>query len=123
MLGHSTTSLAHTRTKTPSPHLYIPTHSDWQASIFTTAGAGGEARIFFLQLHCDSSYPKAAPTLRFTSKVSMDAVDAAGRVVAAKVPYLAAWNQSKTMYGALTEVKALLMRANARMQPPDGTNY
>lgn len=53
----------------------------------------------------------------------MDCVDAAGRVVPAKVPYLAAWNQSKTMLSALQEIKVLLMRANARLQPPDGTNF
>lgn len=80
-------------------------------------------RIFFLQLHCDANYPKAAPTIKFTSKVCMDCVDAAGRVSAAKVPYLASWNASKTMLGALSEVKGLLVRANARLQPAEGEHY
>jgi len=52
----------------------------WNASIFTTAGRGGEPRIFFVALQCDDSYPKSAPTIRFTSKVALDCVDATGRV-------------------------------------------
>ena len=44
------------------------------------------------------------------------------QVVAAKVPYLSSWNGSKTMLGALTELKALISRAS-RAQPPDGANY
>ena len=54
--------------------------ADWQASIFTSAGAGGEPRIFFLQLHCDKDYPKTAPTIRFTSRINLECVDASGRV-------------------------------------------
>lgn len=54
--------------------------SDWQASLFTTAGRGGEPRLFFVTLHCDKDYPKAAPAIRFTSKVALECVDASGKV-------------------------------------------
>jgi ubiquitin-conjugating enzyme E2 variant len=95
--------------------------SDWSASIFAQAG-GGEPRMWFLQLHADADYPNKAPTVRFTSKVNMDCVDAKGNVVIAKVPYLASWNPKKTLLGAVQDIKGLLMRA-PRSQPPDGVNY
>ena len=52
----------------------------------------------------------------------MDAVDARGNVMPSKVPYLSAWNSTKTLHGALTEVQKLIAKA-PRAQPADGTNY
>jgi ubiquitin-conjugating enzyme E2 variant len=94
---------------------------DWQASIFFGAG-GGEARLWSINIHAGDKYPSVAPEFKFTSKISLDCVDARGNVSSAKVPYLASWNPSKTMLGALQEIKALMARA-PRAQPPEGTNY
>ena len=44
------------------------------------------------------------------------------QVVAAKVPYLASWNPSKTLLGACNELKGLIARAS-RQQPPDGAQF
>jgi hypothetical protein len=44
------------------------------------------------------------------------------QVIAAKVPYLASWNSSKTLHGTLQEIKGLIARA-PRAQPADGTTY
>ncbi len=44
------------------------------------------------------------------------------QVIASRVPYLASWNPSKTMMGALNEIKAVIMRA-PRAQPADGTTF
>lgn len=52
---------------------------DWQATIFQAAG-GGEPRLWFLTLHAPERYPAVAPTIKFTSKVAMDCVDARGNV-------------------------------------------
>ncbi len=98
------------------------TMTDWQASIFVAAGGAGEVRMWTLKLHCCANYPKAAPTIAFTSKIVMDGVDAKGNLAAAKVPYLATWNATKTMHGALTDIKGLISRAS-RSQPPEGQNY
>jgi hypothetical protein len=43
-------------------------------------------------------------------------------VTASKIPYLSSWNSTKTMYGALIEVRNLLAKA-PRNQPADGTNF
>lgn len=53
--------------------------SDWQASIFTHAG-GGEARLWSLKLHCGADYPRVPPSISFTSRITMDGVDARGNV-------------------------------------------
>ena len=98
------------------------TMSDWQASIFVAAGGAGEVRMWTLKLHCCANYPKVAPAIAFTSKIVMDGVDAKGALAAAKVPYLASWNPSKTMHGALSEIKGLISKA-PRAQPPEGQNY
>ena len=98
------------------------TMTDWQASIFVAAGGVGEVRMWTLKLHCDASYPKTAPAIAFTSKIVMDGVDAKGNLAAAKVPYLASWNTSKTMHGALMDIKGLILKAS-RSQPPEGANY
>jgi len=47
---------------------------------------------------------------------------AALQVLPAKVPYLSGWTASKTMAGALNEIKGLIGRAS-RAQPADGTTY
>ncbi len=44
------------------------------------------------------------------------------QVLPARVPYLASWDASKTMHGALTEIKNMLNRGQ-RVQPPDGSQY
>jgi ubiquitin-protein ligase len=44
------------------------------------------------------------------------------QVTASKIPYLSSWNSTKTMYGALIEVRNLLAKA-PRNQPADGTNF
>lgn len=93
----------------------------WNASIFGTLG-GGEARLVSLVLVAGPDYPRAPPSLRFTSRVSMECVDARGAVLPAKVPYLASWHAGKSMLGALQEIKALMARA-PRTQPPEGATY
>lgn len=40
----------------------------------------GEPRIWFLTITADKDYPTKAPTLKFTSKIIMDCVDARGNV-------------------------------------------
>jgi ubiquitin-conjugating enzyme E2 variant len=95
--------------------------TDWQASIFASAG-GGEPRLWLLSLRAGPEYPRVAPSLRFISRVAMDAVDAKGNVLPAKLPYLAGWKPTHSLLGALNEVKALIVRAS-RAQPPDGQNY
>lgn len=94
---------------------------DWQASIFQAAG-GGEPRIWFLSIHASMTYPVTPPTIRFKSRITMDAVDRTGNVIPAKVPYLASWSAGKTLHGALTDIKALIARA-PRAQPAEGTDY
>ena len=59
-----------------------PSLSNWNCSIFAQAG-GGEPRMWSLSLHCDKDYPTKPPTLKFSSKVVMDCVDAKGNVSAA----------------------------------------
>ena len=171
-----------------------PSLSSWNCSIFAQAG-GGEPRMWSLSLYCDKDYPAKPPTIKFSSKVAMDCVDAKGnvrrrrrvrgaceararrdeplgplarslaqampslsraraaraacsrarlrafarhslalrldllltghlsaQVVAAKVPYLASWNPSKTLLGACNELKGLIARAS-RQQPPDGAQF
>ncbi len=51
-----------------------------RAPLFLCVQGGGEPRLWFLTLHCDKDYPKKAPTLRFTSKITLDSVDARGNV-------------------------------------------
>ena len=169
------------------------TLSHWNCSIFAQAG-GGEPRMWTLSLFCDKDYPSKPPAIKFSSKVTMDCLDAKGnvrrggarrgarrglrargrapsslragqltgrrlllrtfraraharppprrrcsaprrprraaaprsvrspQVVAAKVPYLASWNSTKTLIGACNELKGLIMKA-PRQQPPDGTNF
>lgn len=139
---------------TPPHDMHTPPCStfmnDWQASIFHGCG-GGEVRLWFLHLTVPATYPSTPPVIKFVSKISMECVDARGNVVAAKVPYLASWNSSKTMLGALQvclcsspgprgtvmsctccpppcsalppqDIKALMNKA-PRAQPADGTNY
>ena len=57
------------------------TLSYWNCSIFAQAG-GGEPRMWSLSLHCDKDYPSKPPTLKFSSKIVMDCVDAKGNVSA-----------------------------------------
>ncbi len=143
------TALSHPPLPLPFPSL----SSSLSSSLYQS---GGEPRIWFLTLTADKDYPTKAPTIKFTSKIIMDCVDAKGnvsrkrqrfssqsslshpplqrpppstlfpirppQVIASKVPYLASWTSSKTMYGALVEVKNLIARA-PRAQPADGTTY
>lgn len=96
--------------------------SDWQASILAAAGGSSDVRIWFLTLHADEKYPSTAPTVKFTSKITMDCVDSKGNVNPAKVPYLKDWKSSYSMHGALTEIQKLIQRAS-RSQPADGTTF
>ena len=57
--------------------------SHWNCSIFAQAG-GGEPRMWMLSLHCDKDYPSKPPTIKFSSKVTMDCVDAKGNVSCAR---------------------------------------
>lgn len=79
----SSTPQCHVNMRPPSPAGLARADdtlmSHWQASIYTGAG-GGEARMWFLKLHADANYPKAPPTLAFTSKVMLDCVDSRGNV-------------------------------------------
>ena len=96
--------------------------SDWQASIFSAPGGAGEPRMWSLKIHCCKDYPKLPPQISFTSKIALDIIDGKGNVVAAKVPYLASWNSSKNMYGALNEIKLAIGRAS-RAQPPESATF
>jgi hypothetical protein len=58
-----------------------PSLSSWNCSIFAQAG-GGEPRMWSLSLYCDKDYPAKPPTIKFSSKVVMDCVDAKGNVSA-----------------------------------------
>ncbi len=95
----------------------------WQASIIVAAGGGGgEPRMWSLRMTAGKDYPKAPPTVQFISRIALDGVDARGNLPAAKVPYLASWNPSKSLHGVLTDIKGLIARAS-RQQPPDGSNF
>jgi ubiquitin-conjugating enzyme E2 variant len=85
-------------------------------------GGLSEPRIWSMTLVAGDAYPTAPPTIKFTSKINADFVDARGNVLPAKVPYLGAWNSSKSMYGALLEIKNLIYRA-PRSQPPEEATY
>jgi ubiquitin-conjugating enzyme E2 variant len=95
--------------------------SEWQASIFFGAG-GGEMRLWSVKIYAGEKYPMQPPQIKFTSKISMECVDARGNVLPAKVPYLASWNPSKTMLGALQDIKTLMAKA-PRSQPAEGASY
>jgi ubiquitin-conjugating enzyme E2 variant len=95
---------------------------DWQASIFQAPGGLAEPRIWFMTIVAGDAYPAAPPTIKFTSKINADFVDARGNVLPGKVPYLAGWNSGKSMYGALQEIKNLIYRA-PRSQPPEEATY
>jgi len=56
--------------------------SYWNCSIFAQAG-GGEPRMWSMSIYCDKDYPTKPPVIKFSSKVSMDCVDAKGNVRAA----------------------------------------
>ena len=89
----------------------------------TLQGAGGgEPRLWFLTLFADDRYPTSPPAIKFGSRISADFVDGRGAVTAARVPYLASWNPSKTMMGALTEIKTLIHRSS-RSQPAEGSTF
>ena len=64
-----------------------PSLSSWNCSIFAQAG-GGEPRMWSLSLYCDKDYPAKPPTIKFSSKVAMDCVDAKGNVSAPPAPCL-----------------------------------
>ena len=83
---------------------------------------GGEPRLWFLTLYADDRYPISPPAIKFGSRISADFVDGRGAVTAARVPYLASWNPSKTMMGALTEIKTLIHRSS-RSQPAEGSTF
>ena len=96
--------------------------SDWQASIIAAPGNAGEPRMWSLKIHCCKDYPRLPPQIAFTSKIIMDGVDAKGNIVNAKFPFLQTWNSSKSMHGALNEIKSFIARAS-KMQPPEGANF
>jgi len=79
--------------------------------------------MWSLKIHCCKDYPKLPPQITFTSKIVLDIIDARGNVIAAKVPYLSSWNSSKSMYGALNEIKMFIASRASRAQPPEGVNF
>lgn len=79
-------------------------------------------RIWSLRLQAGKTYPLAAPSIRFVSKINADFVDAKGNVIPSKVPYLNGWKPSGTMAAALNDIKNLIARA-PRSQPAEGAEY
>jgi ubiquitin-conjugating enzyme E2 variant len=61
------------------------TLSYWNCSIFAQAG-GGEPRMWSMSIFCDKDYPTKPPVIKFSSKVSMDCVDAKGNVSGSRGP-------------------------------------
>ncbi len=93
------------------------------ARITPQTPAGGLAgRFLELRLHAGDEYPMRPPTVHFISRVNLPCVDASGNVVAARVPYMAAWDPKKTLTGCLAALQQICAAAPGG-QPPEGTRF
>jgi ubiquitin-conjugating enzyme E2 variant len=95
----------------------------WNGTIIGPPGTAFENRILCLDIYCDENYPKAPPTLKFSSKVNLPCVTDKGVVDMGRL--FRQWDKRVTMEGCLLELrKEMANPANKRLpQPVEGTNY
>ncbi|CCW66756.1 unnamed protein product [Phytomonas sp. Hart1] len=96
----------------------------WNGTIVGPPGTTFEYRILLLEIHCDETYPKAPPHIRFMSKVNLPCVDSNG-TVNSKFHIFCNWDQCTTMEMCLAELrKEMLQPANRKLpQPEEGSVY
>lgn len=95
----------------------------WNGTIIGPPGTAFENRILCLEIYCDENYPKAPPSIKFTSKVNLPCVTDKGVVDTSRL--FRQWDRRVTMEGCLLELrKEMASPANKRLpQPAEGTNY
>lgn len=99
---------------------------NWTGTIIGPPGTVHDGRIYTLRIHCDNSYPEAAPKVWFRSRVNQACVDQRdGRVDPSKFPVLGGWKREYTLETVLTELRRDMASASNRKlaQPPEGTVF
>ena len=97
------------------------TLSEWAATICGPPGTAFEGRILSLALTCGPMYPAQPPTVRFVTRVALEAVGPDGTVDLARVPGLAPWQPSLRILDVLDALAALMRSPGCRGLPqPEG---
>ena len=92
--------------------------SRWTATIVDATQTG----IFFVQVHCGPDYPAQPPSVKFSSKVNMDGVDARtgavdGRVILRRAGFR--WTPKSCIIDFVAVLRQqLLVALSSKPQPP-----
>lgn len=99
--------------------------SNWQCTILGPVGSAVDSRIISCRIACGSRYPDEPPTVQFQTKLNFPFVDANGKVVSNKVPYLANWSRNHRLADLLSEIRKTFQKPEYKklQQPAEGTNY
>ncbi|KAA8576846.1 hypothetical protein MFRU_014g00680 [Monilinia fructicola] len=99
--------------------------SNWNGTILGPPHGVHENRIYSLTMHCGENYPDVPPTIKFTNRINLPAVQDDGKVDPSKIACLANWQRHYTMETVLTELRKYMAHpANKKLpQPQEGSTY
>ena len=88
------------------------------------ANTNFDSRIYFLEIVCGMDYPSAAPTVRFTTKINIPAVNPANGVVEkAKFHIFKNWKEEYNLETILVALRKEMSQNKSLPQPAEGDMY
>eukprot|EP00043_Microstomoeca_roanoka_P025364 m.8471 g.8471 ORF g.8471 m.8471 type:complete len:134 (-) comp5456_c1_seq1:62-463(-) len=92
---------------------------DWRGMIIGVPNTVFQDNMYSLKIHCSDAYPDVPPSVRFETPVKMDCVDKEMKVIPSKVPVMANWTRTNTIYDVLQDIRRLMgSSTNRRMAQP-----
>lgn len=97
---------------------------NWNGTIVGPANTNFDSRIYFLEIICGPDYPRAPPTVKFTSKINIPSVNQANGIVeVSKFPVFKNWKEENSLETVLVSLKKEMSQNKSLAQPADGDMY
>ncbi|EGD80574.1 ubiquitin-conjugating enzyme [Salpingoeca rosetta] len=91
----------------------------WRGMIIGLDHTVFQENMYSVKIYCSDAYPDVPPQITFETPIKMDCVDASMQVIPAKVPVMANWRRTNTMYDALQDIRRLMgSSANRKTKQP-----
>eukprot|EP01147_Barroeca_monosierra_P008009 gene8010-730_t len=77
----------------------------WRGMIIGLPGTTFQENMYSVKMFCSDNYPAEPPQIQFETPIRMDCVDKDMKVIPQKVPVMANWKRTNTMYDALQSIR------------------